>query len=442
MRYKSKRGNYSHLSDKRLIKKVNYNIDFKSLYPPDGYAISYSLIMGQRFSWKHNLPLKTFFVVAKDKNFNNIVLEKEVSSVGITGLNLKPEVYYWQVRTYNADKSIFAKTETKSFSVVNPLNAPALLYPLDKALVAVMEDRGIELRWQEVAGADYYALSLYNSNGNRLFYNGELKSTRFLLPANLYKGDTYKVELQAFRFDSPLSTRNIGYKSSFSFSSKVLTYVKLVDPPHNKRLDGVKSYQDGLKFSYNTSEKYDALGLVLKKNGRIIKPQYKHDRAKRLIELSSIASGEYEWGISAFIGGHDISSKEKRRFTVLPIPPLPAPTFVKNKMVKTIDVDYLSNNRSIHFEWKAVKDASYYVLQLENIDTGQIVKTISDLKDTFYDFSEIEKLNIGKFIFKVRAASILGMGNIRGGYEGEYPFEIALPKLKDLEVKDEEYYGY
>lgn len=442
VRYKSRHGNYSTLSSKRLIKKVNYDVDFKSLYPPDGYAISHSLIMGQRFSWKHNLPLKTFFVVSKDKNFKDVVLEKEVSSLGITGLNLKPESYYWQVRAYNTDKSIFAKTETKSFSVVNPLNAPAVLYPNDKALVSVMEDKGIELRWQEVPGADYYALTLYNGAGNRVFYNGELKSTRFLLPASTYREDKYQVELQAFRFDSPVSTRNVGYKSSSSFTSKVLTYVKLVEPQANKRFDGIKSYQDGLKFSYNTKEKYDVLGLVLKKNGHIIKTPYRHDKAKRIIEVSSVASGEYEWSISAFIAGHDISSRERRRFTILPIPPLPAPVFIKNKMVKTIGVEYLMNNRSIHFEWKAVKDASYYVLQLENLDTGQIVKTVSDLKNTFYDFSEIEKLNIGKFNFKVRAVSILGAGNVRGGYEGEYPFEIALPKLEDLEVKDEEYYGY
>ena len=65
------------------------------------------------------------------------------------------------------------------------------------------------------------------------------------------------------------------------------------------------------------------------------------------------------------------------------------------------------------------------------------------MKETSYDFSEIEKLNVGRFLFKVRGVSLLGSkGDVRGGLEGVYSFGISLPKLKDVEVKDEEYYGY
>ena len=82
-------------------------------------------------------------------------------------------------------------------------------------------------------------------------------------------------------------------------------------------------------------------------------------------------------------------------------------------------------------------------MQLQNENTGEIVRTVSNLKDTSFDFSELEKLDIGKFTFKVRAASILERGRgVRSGYEASYPFEIALPLLEDINVDDEEYYGY
>ena len=95
--------------------------------------------------------------------------------------------------------------------------------------------------------------------------------------------------------------------------------------------------------------------------------------------------------------------------------------------------------------------AYYYKGVLREISIGtflekefsEIIKTISNFKDTSFDFSEFEKLHVGKFIFKVWAISLLGHNNaVRGGNEAIYPLEIALPKLKELEVQDEEYYGY
>lgn len=443
VRYKSRRGNYSAIPTKRCVKKVNYDINLKSLYPPDGYSISYSLITSQRFSWKHNLPLKTFFVIAKDKDFKDIVLEKENSLLAITGLNLKIGTYYWQIRVYNKDDSIFASTDAKTLHVVEPLEAPAVLFPRNNALVPIMEDKPLEIRWQAVKHADYYEFSLYNKNRTKIVHYPTLQSTHISLPMNKYPDGSYNIELQAFTMDSKISTRNVGYKGSSDFTSNVLTYVKLSEPLPNKRIDGLESYKDGVKFSYKTKEKYDRLELILKRNGRLLTHNAKHDRSMQTIEIPSLTSGDYEWGISALIKGVDISSKEKRRFTILPIPPLPAPEFIKKRMVKNIDVEYLKKNRSIHFEWSPIKDVSYYILQLENKETGQIVQTISNVKETSYDFAEIEKLNIGNFLFKVRGVSLLGdKEDIRGGLEGVYSFNISLPKLKGVEVKDEEYYGY
>jgi len=443
VRYKSRRGNYSSAPTKRCVKKVNYDVNLKSLYPPDGYAISHSLMMSQRFSWKHNLPLKTFFIVARDKDFKDVVLEKENSLFAITGLNLKIGTYYWQVRVYNVDNSLFASTDAKTFHVVEPLEAPAVLSPNNNSLVPVMEDKSLDIRWQAVKYADYYEFSLYNRNGVRIAHYPNIQSTHISVPVNKYPDSLYNIELQAFTMDSNSSTRNVGYKSTSSFTSSVLTYIKLSEPQPNKRMDGLLSYKDGIKFSYKTKEKYDKLDLILKRNGRLLTHNSKHDKARQTIEIPSLASGEYEWSISAFIKGFDISSKEKRRFSVSPIPPLPAPKFIKKHMVENIDVEYLKKNRSIHFEWTPIEEASYYVIQLQNKETGQIVKTISNMKETSYDFAEIEKLNIGRFLFKVRGVALLGTkGDVRGGLEGVYSFGISLPKLKDIKVKDEEYYGY
>lgn len=443
VRYKSRRGNSSDLATKRFVKKVNYDINLKALYPPNGYRISESLIMGQRFSWKHNLPFKTFFVVATDKNFNNIVVEKENSLFSITGLNLKLGTYFWQVRVYNTDNSIFAQTETQAFSIVEPLEVPSLLSPREGEDVAIMEDEDLEIRWQDVNGADYYDVAIYTNDGKRIANYPKMQGNRFRLPINKYGSGKYTVHFQAFSLDSDVATRNVGYKGESQFSTTVLTYVKLVEPRANVQMDGIDAYTKGVRFSYQTKEKYDRLTLALKKNGRVVNTRTRHDGVQHLIEIPSLTSGEYEWGINALLNGHDISSRERRRFTILPIPPLPAPQFIKKKMVEQIDVAYLTKNRSIHFAWHPVDEASYYVLQLQNKENGQVIKTFSNWKTTTYDFSEIEKLNVGTFVFKVKAVALLGKDNeVRGGYENSYQFEIALPKLENIEVKDEEYYGY
>ena len=443
VRYKSRRGNFSDIAIRRSVKKVNYDVNLKSLYPPDGYNISESLIMNQRFSWKHNLPLKTFFVVATDKDFKNIVLEKENSIFSITGLNLKIGKYFWQVRVYNTDNSIFAQTETKAFFVVEPLEVPALLSPQEGADIATMEDQDMEIRWQNVKYADYYDVAIYKNNTIKVASYPKMQGNRLNIPINKYGGGEYTVELQAFSLDSDVSTRNVGYKGKSKFTSRVLTYVKLLEPSSNFRMDGIDALTNGMKFSYKTQEKYDKLNLALKKNGRPLNTNSRHDGTRHLIEIPSLTSGEYEWRIEAFIQGHDISSREHRRFTVLPIPPLPAPQFIKKKMVEKIDVAYLTKNRSIHFEWTPIDEASYYVVQLQNKENGQVIKTSSNWKSTTYDFAEIEKLNVGKFIFKVKAVALLGKDNeVRGGYENSYQFEISLPKLDDIDVRNEEYYGY
>lgn len=443
VRYKSGRGNFSILSDKRVIEKVDYDIDLKSVYPPNNYEISHSLITNQRFSWKHSLPLKTFFVVAKDSDFKDIVFEKETSISSFVGLNLKPDVYYWQVRIYNADKSIFAMSEVKSFSVVPPLDIPPLIFPYNNERVSVLEDEDIKLKWQRVHNADYYEVSVFNSRNKRIAFFPILKATEVSIPVNKYGNDTYQVQLQAFRLDSNVCTRNIGYRGTSNFLTHILSYVRLGEPTQNRSIDGMKAYSEGLKFSYNTSEKYDKLSLVLKKNGSSISPEVAYYRERSLIEVPSLTEGSYEWGISAFIDGFNISSKEKRHFTILPINPLAAPTLNLKNMIKKLDVSYLKQNKSIHFEWQAVEEADYYVVRIENEKTGELISTVSNIKDTFYDFSSFEKLKNGKFLFKVKAIALLAKNNaIRGGHESTYSFDINLPKLENLLISPEEYYGY
>ena len=444
VRYKSRRGNFSTISDKRFVKKVNYDIDLKSIYPPNDYQISTSLITNQRFSWKHSIPLKTSFIVARDKDFKDIVFEKETSVFSFVGLSLKPDAYYWQVRIYNADKSIFAMTEVKRFSVVPPLDIPPLISPYNNARVSVMEDEDLSLRWQGVRNADYYEVAVLNSRGKRIAFFPVLKATQISIPIHKYGNDTYQVQLQAFRLDSDVSTRNIGYKGSSNFSTHVLTSVKLAAPIQNIKIDGMQAYSKGVRFSYNTSENYDRLSLVLKKNGSSVSPNALYDKKNRMIEVPSLSEGSYEWSISAFINGFDISSKEKRHFTILPISPLPAPKFNLKKMTETIDISYLKQNRAIHFEWQTVEDADYYVVKIENLTTGEVISAVSNIKDTFYDFTSFEKLKKGKFSFKVKATSILPKTNsLRAGYENVYFFEIDLPKIENFKIPEhEEYYGY
>ncbi len=443
VRYKSRRGNFSSISDKRLIKKVDYDIDLKSVYPPNNYEISHSLITNQRFSWKHSLPLKTFFVVAKDKDFKDIVFEKETSISSFVGLNLKPDAYYWQVRIYNADKSIFAMSEIRNFSVVSPLDIPPLISPYNNERVPVLEDEDIKLKWQSVRNADYYEVSVFNSRNRRIAFFPILKATEVSIPIHKYGNDTYQVQLQAFRLDSSVCTRNIGYRGASNFATHILSYVRLGEPSQNRSIDGMKAYSEGLRFSYNSSEKYDKLSLVLRKNGSNISPEASYNNEKSTIEVPSLTEGSYEWSISAFIDGFDISSKEKRHFTILPIDPLAAPVLNVKNMKEKLDVSYLKQNKSIHFEWRAVEEADYYVIKIENEKTGEVITTVSNIKNTFYDFSSFGKLKNGKFIFKVKAVAVLPKNNaVRGGYESSYSFDINLPKLENLLILPEEYYGY
>ena len=83
-------------------------------------------------------------------------------------------------------------------------------------------------------------------------------------------------------------------------------------------------------------------------------------------------------------------------------------------------------------------------MKIENQTTGEVISAVSNIKDTFYDFTSFEKLKKGKFSFKVKATSVLPKTNsLRAGYENVYFFEIDLPKIENFKIPEhEEYYGY
>ena len=445
VRFKDTDGTYSPESPKRLLIKTAGNFTVKALYPPDNYHIAQSLVGNQRFSWKSTAPEQTYFVLTADKDGANVITEKAFSLTSFIGLNIKEGDYYWHLRIYGPNKRILSKTEVRKFSVVSPLPPPLVSEPAAGSVVPLFPEQSVRINWHKISSADYYEVSVYDPSGTKIFSEPLAVSGPVSVPIGRYPTGRYTIRVQAFKTDSPLSTRNIGLIGSNSFQSRKISYVELQSPSAHDRLAGDAAYYEGVPFHWFSEEPVDRAALILKKeDGQTVTVKSGQRDNGKAINIFELEAGRYEWTVQAFIGNFDISPKQAHSFTVLPMPPLPAPEFDIQKMTPRIDGTYLKGKRSIECRWFPAKNAQTYSAVLKKENSGEVIAEFNDIEDTMIEFSDLKLLSEGTFVWVVQAQSLLKDGKtVRKGQSAEYRFDVALPSLQKPVIKPAgEYYGY
>lgn len=444
VRYKDEEGYASPESEKRKFSCVKTDLIVKPLYPPNGYQVFSSLMMNQKFSWKTQDGITATFIMATDSNFTNIIEKRFVQSTSFVGMNLKAGEYYWKLRVYNTDNSILAETESRKILVVHELHPPDLITPKAGSSVPLLPEQWLDISWQNLPFVDYYSFTLQNKDGKRIIYEPYTKKTSIKIQMGNYPQGVYTINLQAFKLDSELSSRNIGLIGSYKFVNRRLSYIELISPKPKQKFNGLLAFNNGIDLHWKIDEQPDSESVIIKKDGKIINPKIQIDRHTKKAKILQPSSGSYEWTVKGFIGNFDISSKKAASFIVSPITPFPAPVFDTDKMVNSIGVDYLQKNRSIVCAWKEVQNANSYTVILENQETGKVVQRFTAVKTISIEFTNLNLLSEGAFLWRVQAEGHLTNSNItRTGKEAVYEFKINLPKLNTTSpIIEGEYYGY
>jgi hypothetical protein len=132
------------------------------------------------------------------------------------------------------------------------------------------------------------------------------------------------------------------------------------------------------------------------------------------ISLIRLRAGNYYWTIRAETeDGLNISTKTPESFSVLPIPPLPAPERLHPENASLIGPAELQSMDAITFSWDQVSEANAYILSIRpEGDESREIFCSDAIPALSYTFNDLPSLDVGTFVWQVEAVRLSEDGYI------------------------------
>jgi FecR protein. len=447
VRWRNAEGDLSLASESRALAGTDEEAAFGLAFPPEGYRIADDLIAGARFSWKTALPTRVDFQLSREPSFKDPVYQEIASFESIKAETWKAGRYYWRLRSYNVDGSVFIDSEPRSFEIVEPLAAPSLLSPAPGSSLELREGDAATFAWAPVPGADYYAASLRSSADG---YSSSILETRvrgktsFSYALGDLPSGSYTLVLQAFSEAQEAATRIVGRRGEGSFAFERLTYVALDGPAREAHLPGLEARRGQVSFSYSASAEPDAAEVLVASDAACSAIVSRAAGRGGKAIMGRLDPGVYYWTVSARRSGLDLSSKERRRLVVDEIPPLPAPELVEPAANAVVGAAQLRQKRGITLSWKPVEGATAYRVAVFAAGRAEPLLSRSVQGRTELAIDDLSAFDRGQFSWVVAAAAYDPSGELeRRGLEARAAFAIDLPSMKNAKPSTgEKSYGH
>ncbi len=432
-------GNTSAASEVRSFYAVDGTIVQRTVYPPDGYSVSQNLLSDMRFTWKTNIPSDNYMEISTTENFSKIAWSALSGDEVRSGVQLQPGEYYWRIKSEVDGRPL--QTPPKKLTVLEPLPAPGCIAPSVVSKALVRPGTPFVFKWSEVEGANYYKIVLSRSGENEILYEENLiEGTERSITLENFDEGLYTWKIQAFAFETPLSSRRSGKLGEAQFELRKIHPVELMEPKNKARLPGVQAIMNPGKAQWNTKDRVGNSKLVIERidtNETVLSMP----NPPKSVRLPRLHSGQYKWTVHAMsTDGYDLSPEKPHYFTVLPIEPLENVRGLVPEKKHKFDVQYFVENKFIKFKWEPVKDATGYMFTL--YDKGGKILKKERLDKTEYTFDDISKLGRGSFKWSVQAFNTIHDGTIlQESPLAQQEFIINLPELKDTRLQNRTLYG-
>lgn len=429
-------GNESKASEERMFYAQKGKLFVRTIEPPEGYRVANTFAADMKFTWKQNLPSDFVSVlqVSTSPNFTNIVYSTKVVGNSASSIPFAESRYYWRVHSKN-DAGIVMDTPAKSFEVLPQLPAAVVSAPIGRAVVH--PDSPYAFRWADVDGADFYKLSIYRLSDGELVYEDNLYQAGVDIPMYDTPGfvdrTSYRYELQARAnaIEGKASRRN-GRLAEGNFLLVKIRPVDVIAPARDSVVEGVDAVMKPLAVRWSSVEEPAKSQLVIskvdgKERRQLLKypdgVSFEQGRPKIPYSLNvelpdTFDAGNYELVVMAQTSdGYDISNTDAKnigRFRITPVAPLNSISSL-TVTPKTMNADYLmveTNPRNFTFAWSAVKDATHYLVQVNDKRGKPLLPRIEvPARDLIYKFDFLavedekikEKLMNGTFQASVQA---------------------------------------
>ncbi|MEE3410389.1 MAG: hypothetical protein VZQ47_08315 [Treponema sp.] len=429
-------GNESKASEERMFYAQRGKLFVRTIEPQEGYRVANTFAADMKFTWKQNLPgdFVNTLQVSTSPNFTTLVYQARVVGNSASSIAFAESRYYWRIHSKN-DAGMILDTQPKSFEVLPQLDAPTVLAPLGRAVVH--PDSPYAFKWQDVDGADFYKLAIYRQSDGELVYEDNLYQLGVEIPMYDAPGFTdrsvYRYELQARAnaVEGKGSRRN-GRLAEGNFLLVKIRPVEVVSPARDSVIEGVDAVMKPLSVRWSSVEEPAKSQLVISKvDGKDRTPlltypagvSFEQGRPKIPYSMSielpdTFDAGNYELVVYAQTSdGYDISNTDAKnigRFRITPVAPLNSIGSL-SVTPRTMNAEYLmveTNPRNFTFAWSPVKDATHYLVQVNDKRGKPILPRIEvSAKETSYKFDFLavedekikEKLMNGTFQAAVQA---------------------------------------
>lgn len=461
---KDKDGNISPGSEKREFTAVDGEVVFHATFPVNGYGIAENLVYDMLFAWKNNTNDSVIAEIARDEDFSNIIVSKTVGyeNQSVGNISLSAGEYWWRIRTrhpFGGEESF--KSKAHKFSVLPPLPAPGVVFPLPGEVIPVAKDELTEFIWQEVPGADYYNLSVYSSaNSDPVQEFKMLTEPGAMVNLSALSKGSYRYTVQAFSLENENQTRRTGLITEVYFSVYPVIPIELVSPGPGTKIDGIEAVLNPGVLVWNSEDELVSERLILSKSrdglpvdhgGKIRNPEsivLEITSPEDRIRLPPLREGFYYWTITGInTVGYDLTPRSPYTFEVLPVPSLAAPDFVSPENKTVFDIYYLMNSTLCNVTWNQVENATGYNVTLQRIEGSSKTVILEDYVEDSgsgeYLLPDFSELGEGEFEFIVEAVQYTPDNFLlRGGETGVLSFSIQLPEIKNINLKTQgEMYG-
>ena len=427
-------GNESKPSEERMFYAQRGKLFVRAIEPQEGYRVANTFAADMKFTWKKNLPddFVNTLQVSTNPNFTNIVYQAKVVGNSASSIPFAEARYYWRIHSKN-DAGMILDTQAKSFEVLPQLPAPTVLAPIGRAVVH--PDSPYAFRWQDVDGADFYKLAIYRVSDGELVYEDNLYQIGVEIPMydapgfvdrSLYR---YELQARANAIEGKASRRN-GRLAEGNFLLVKIRPVDVIAPARDSVVEGVDAVMKPLNIRWSSVEEPIKSQIVISKvDGKDRTPLLRYPDGVSFetgkpkapynvnIELpDTFDDGNYELVVYAETSdGYDISNTDPKnigRFKITPVAPLNSISSL-SVTPRTMNAEYLmveTNPRNFTFAWSAVKDATHYLVQV-NDKRGKPLLPRIEVKGTSYKFDFLavedekikEKLMNGTFQAAVQA---------------------------------------
>lgn len=425
-------GNLSPICDSRSFVVMNGKLSQHTVEPCDNYHVSSILISDMQWTWKQNLPLAsstTTLQLAHDNAFSDIFMQVPVqnNATSTKGITLPVGKYYWRLHTVLS--SDYTLDTLPHCLYVDDLLPPAkLIEPTGRLLCE--EEKPSVLKWQEVEGATFYKVAIFD--GNKTFleevvYDTEIDEYLYT-NTNFKDRQWYSWSVQAFCDEVVgVHSRMIGKLSSDKFFLYRVHPVVISSPPQDSIFDRLSVLLEPIVASYDTEESLSFSQVLVHKTS--VSPPicvYEYPPSQKATKINKaskdtvlkvpggLLAGDYEISVKAITNdGIDLSTpKEKAiRFKVTPPLPLEPPRFLKTEPT-FFDRDYIqshNNARKIYMSWGKVERATdYFVTIRDSSGKSILVSPFIAQSEWTLDFDKLnsydkQTLSSGDFTWEVTA---------------------------------------